>query len=105
MLSRQGVRRSFPPGKKLGVGPPGDRPGGVEIQSPDGTRILVRSLAARLALGRFRTVYLAVAVDGKRPPVVSRDLQTALERVCGGAEKQWLERMSRQLEAELPVGS
>jgi hypothetical protein len=77
----------------------------VEIESPDGTRVLVRSLAARLALGRLSTVYLAVAVDGTRAPVVSRDLRTALERVCGGADEHWLERMRRQLEAELPVGS
>jgi len=105
MLSRQGVRRSLPPGKTLGVGPPSDRPGGIEIESPDGTRVLVRSLAARLALGRLRTVYLAVAVDGERPPAVSRDLRTALGRVCGSADEQWLERMRRQLEAELPVGS
>jgi hypothetical protein len=105
MLSRQGVRRSFPPGKKIGVGPAGDRPGAVEIETPDGTRVLVRSLAARLAFGRLRIVYLAVAVDGAPPPVVSRDLLTAHERVCGGVNEQWLERMRRQLEAELPAGS
>jgi len=105
MLSRQGVRRTFPPGQRLGLGPPHDRPGAVEIESPDGTRVLVRSLAARLPLGRLRTVYLAVPVDGARPPVVSRDLGTALERVCRGVDEQWLERTRRQLEAELPVGS
>ncbi len=105
MLSRQGVKVSVPPSEKLGFGPPPDRPGGMEIEGPGGRGVYVRRLHARFALGRERDIYQAIVLERGASPVFERDLRAALTKALGGTDVDWLERATRQLEAELPVGS
>ena len=102
MVPRQGGR-SLPPRKRLALSPSADGRGALELELPDGTRVHVRAVHARLSLGRRKVMYLAGA-SGDRP-VVSDDLKSALARACAGADEAWLEGTARQLEAELPVGS
>jgi hypothetical protein len=102
MVPRQGGR-SLPPRKRLALTPSAAGRGALELDLPDGTRVYVRALQARLFLGRRRTVYLAGAGDDR--PVVARDLKKALARACVGADEAWLDGTARQLEAELPAGS
>jgi hypothetical protein len=105
MLSRQGVKVSVPPAEKLGFGPPPGRPGGMELDGPDGRGIYVRRIHARFALGRSRDVYLAVVLQAGAAPVVASDLRSALERAVGPGDTRWLDRSAKQLEAELPSAS
>ena len=105
MLSRQGVKVSVPPAEKLGFGPPPGRPGGIELDGPDGRGIYVRRVHARFALGRSRDVYLAVVLADAAAPVFASDLRIALEKALGSADPAWLDRSVRQLEAELPAPS
>jgi hypothetical protein len=104
MLSRQGVKRSVPPAEKFGFGPPPGRPGGIEMDGPNGQRVYVRRLRGRFALGRERDVYLAVVRD-RGSPVVAPDLRVALAGVVGHVDHRWLDRAARELEAELPAAS
>jgi hypothetical protein len=102
MVPRQGGR-SLPPRKRLALTPSADGRGALELELPDGTRVHVRAVYARLSLGRRKVMYLAGS-SGDRP-VVSDDLKSALARACAGADEAWLEGTARQLEAELLVGS
>ena len=102
MVPRQGGR-SLPPRKRLALMPSAAGRGALELDLPDGTRVYVRAVQARLFLGRQRTVYLAGA--GNDGPFVSHSLKSALARACAGADEAWLDRTTRQLEAELPAGS
>ena len=102
MLPRQGGR-SLPPRKRLALLPSAAGRGALELDLPDGTRVYVRAIEARLFLGRRRTVYLAGA--GGDRPVVAQSLRRALARACAGADEAWLDGTARQLEAELPAGS
>lgn len=105
MLSRQGVKVSVPPAEKLGFGPPPGRPGGIEIDGPDGRGIYVRRVRARFALGRSRDVYLAVVLENSASPIFASNLRAALAQVLGPADEAWLDRATRQLDAELPASS
>jgi hypothetical protein len=102
MVPRQSGR-SLPARKRLALTPSAAGRGALELDLPDGTRVYVRALQARLFLGRRRTVYLA-GVDNDRP-VVGHNLRSALARACAGADEAWLDGTARQLEAELPAGS
>jgi hypothetical protein len=76
----------------------------MEIVAPGGERLYVRRVNGRFALGRRRDVYLAAELDG-HSPVVSPDLRMALARVVRSADERWLDRATRELEAELPADS
>ena len=102
MLPRQGGR-SLPPRKRLALSHSAAGRGALELDLPDGTRVYVRAVQARLFLGRQRTVYLA-GIDDDRP-VVAHSLRSALARACAEADEAWLDGTARQLEAELPAGS
>jgi hypothetical protein len=102
LLPRQGGR-SLPPCRRLALTPSAAGRGALELDLPDGTRVYVRAVQARLFLGRQRTLYLAGVGDER--PVVAESLRSALARACGGADEAWLDGTARQLEAELPAGS
>jgi hypothetical protein len=102
MVPRQGGR-SLPARRRLALRPSAEGRGALELELPDGGRVHVRAVEARLSLGRRKVMYLAGA-SGDRP-FVSADLRSALARACSGADAAWLEGTARQLEAELPVGS
>ena len=102
MVPRQGGR-SLPPPRRLALTPSAAGRGALELDLPDGTRVYVRAVQARLFLGRQRTVYLAGT--GNDRPFVSQSLKSALARACAGADEAWLDGTVRQLEAELPAGS
>jgi hypothetical protein len=102
MVPRQGGR-SLPPPRRLALPPSAAGRGALELDLPDGTRVYVRAVHARLFLSRQQTVYLAGV--GNDRPVVAQSLRTALARACAGADEAWLEGTARQLEAELPAGS
>jgi hypothetical protein len=76
----------------------------MEIVAPGGERLYVRRVSGRFALGRRRDVYLAADLDG-HSPVISPNLRMALSRVLRGADERWLDRATRELEAELPADS
>jgi hypothetical protein len=103
LLPRQGGR-SLPPRRRAALTTPfADGRGALPLELPDGRLVHVRAVEARLSLGRRRVMYLAGA-SGARP-FVSPDLRGALVRACAGADDAWLEGTTRQLEAELLVGS
>jgi hypothetical protein len=105
MLSRQGVKVSVPPSEKIGFGPPPGRPGGMEIEGPGGKSIYVRRVHARFALGRERDIYQAVLLERGASPIFDSNLRAALAKALGGADDVWLERATRELDAELPTSS
>jgi hypothetical protein len=102
MVPRQGGR-SLPARKRLALTPSAAGRGALELDLPDGSRVHVRAVQARLFLRRQRTVYLAGVGDER--PIVAQSLRSALARACAGADEAWLEGTARQLEAELPAGS
>jgi hypothetical protein len=102
MLPRQGGR-SLPPRRRGALAPSAEGRGALRLELPDGRLVHVRAVEARLSLGRRRVMYLA-GTSGARP-FVSPDLKSALTRACAGADDAWLEGTTRQLEAELLVGS
>jgi hypothetical protein len=102
MLPRQGGR-SLPARRRGALTPSADGRGALPLELPDGRLVHVRAVEARLSLGRRKVMYLA-GTSGAHP-FVSPDLKGALVHACAGADDAWLEGTTRQLEAELLVGS